>query len=170
MRSNNRPALLALVFVVSASLAASDNVPAVRSTKPLLLRGATVHTVSGADLPATDVLLKDGKTAAIGVTLVVPAGATIVDVPGKHIYPGLISAYTGMGLTELGSVRGSVDLAETGLLNPNARAQPALNADSEHIPVSRSNGILTALSVPLTTGLVAGLPLETRVRPRVYRT
>ena len=156
MRSNNLPALLALVFVVSASLVASDNVPAVRSTKPLLLRGATVHTVSGADLPATDVLLQDGKIAAIGVTLVVPAGATIVDVTGKHIYPGLISAYTGMGLTELGSVRGSVDLAETGLLNPNARAQPALNADSEHIPVSRSNGILTALSVPLTTGLVAG--------------
>ena len=156
MRSNNLPALLALFLAAAAGLGASDNVPAVRSTKPLLLRGGTVHTVSGADLPVTDVLLQDGKIAAIGVKLAVLVGATIVEVTGKHIYPGLISAYTGMGLTELGSVRGSVDLAETGLLNPNARAQPALNADSEHIPVSRSNGILTALSVPLTTGLVAG--------------
>ena len=87
MRSNNLPALLALFLAGAAGLGASDNVPAVRSTKPLLLRGATVHTVSGADLPATDVLLQDGKIAAIGVTLVVPAGATIVDVTGKHISP-----------------------------------------------------------------------------------
>jgi hypothetical protein len=146
----------ALLLVVVAGVRASDNVPAVRPAKPVLLRGGTVHTVSGADLPATDVLLRDGKIAAIGAKLAVPPGAAVVDVAGKHVYPGLISAYTGMGLTEMGSVRGSVDLAETGLLNPNARAQPALNPDSEHIPVSRSNGILTALSVPLTTGLVAG--------------
>jgi imidazolonepropionase-like amidohydrolase len=156
MRSNNLFAHSALLVFAAVGAVASDNVPAARPAKPVLLRGATVHTVSGADLPATDVLLSDGKIAAIGAKLTAPAGATVVDVAGKHIYPGLVSAYTGMGLTEFNSVRGSVDLAETGLLNPNARAQPALNADSEHIPVSRSNGILTALSVPLSTGLVAG--------------
>lgn len=156
MRSSNILTTLGLLGVVAASVCASDNIPAVRPAKPVLLRGATVHTVSGADLAATDVLLRDGKIAAIGAKLAVPAGATVVDVSGKHIYPGLISAYTGMGLTEYGSVRGSVDLAETGGLNPNARVQPALNPDSEHIPVSRSNGILSALSVPQTTGLVAG--------------
>lgn len=156
MRSSNFSALCALLLAGVVGLCASDNVPAMRPAKPVLLRGATVHTVSGADLPGTDVLLRDGKIAALGVKLAVPAGAAVVDVAGKHIYPGLISAYTGMGLTEFGSVRGSVDLAETGGMNPNARVQPALNADSEHIPVSRSNGILTALSVPLTTGLVAG--------------
>ena len=43
---------------------ASDSIPAVRPGKPLLLRGATVHTISGADLPATDVLLRDVKIAA----------------------------------------------------------------------------------------------------------
>ena len=79
----------------------------------------------------------------------------------KNKYGGPLRAHVakgfqGMGLTEFNSVRGSVDLAETGALNPNARAQPALNADSEHTPVSRSNGILKALSVPLSTGLVAG--------------
>lgn len=161
MRSSNfslRGARRAFFIVVAActTVRASDNVPAVRPAKPVLLRGATVHTVSGANLPATDVLLTDGKIAALGANLAAPTGATVVDVSGKHIYPGLISAYTGMGLTEFNSVRGSVDLAETGALNPNAHAQSALNADSEHIPVSRSNGILTALSVPQTTGLVAG--------------
>jgi imidazolonepropionase-like amidohydrolase len=156
MRSNKLSALLALLLAATIGGRASDNVPAVRPGKPVLLRGATVHTVSGADLAATDVLMVDGKIAGLGPKLTAPAGATVVDVTGKHVYPGLISAYTGMGLTEFNSVRGSVDLAETGALNPNARAQPAINADSEHIPVSRSNGILTALSVPMTTGIMAG--------------
>ena len=153
MRSNK----LFLVLALAASaVCASESIPAAKQTRPVLLRGATVHTVSGADLPATDVLLRDGKIAAIGAKLAAPRDATIVDVAGKHIYPGMISAYTGMGLTEFNSVRGSNDLSEMGTLNPNARAQSALNPDSEHIPVSRANGILTALSVPLSTGLIAG--------------
>jgi imidazolonepropionase-like amidohydrolase len=148
---------LALIFACAALTArASDSIPAARPTKPLLLRGATVHTVSSADLPATDVLIVGGKISALGAKLAAPKDAQVVDVTGKHIYPGLISAYTGMGLTEFNSVRGSVDLAETGTLNPNSRAQPALNPDSEHIPVSRANGILTALSVPLSSGLIGG--------------
>ncbi len=152
MRSHS----FAFLFAFAVSALASDSIPAARPAKPVLLRGATVHTVSGADLPATDVLLRDGKIAAIGAKLAAPAGAQIVEVAGKHLYPGMISAYSGMGLTEHNSVRGTVDLAETGALNPNARAQPALNPDSEHIPVSRANGILTALSVPLSTGLIGG--------------
>src|SRR5262245_44452875 len=123
---------------------ASDSIPAARTGRALLFRGATVHTVSGADLPATDLLVVGGKISAIGPKLAAPKDAQVIDVAGKHLYPGLISAYTGMGLTEINSVRGTVDLAETGSLNPNSRAQPAINPDSEHIPVSRANGILTA--------------------------
>lgn len=147
------PTSLALLALTAR---ASDSIPVAKPGQPVLLRGGTVHTVSGAVLPATDVLMRDGKIAAIGAKLAAPAGVTVVDIAGKHVYPGLISAVSGMGLTEHGSVRGSVDLAETGALNPNARAQPALNPDSDHIPVSRANGILAALSVPMSTGLMAG--------------
>ena len=152
MRSNKIFLCLALLALTAR---ASDSIPATRPAKPVLLRGATVHPVSGPDLVA-DVLLRDGKIAALGPKLAAPKDATVVDVTGKHIYPGLISAFTAMGLVEFNSVRGSVDLAETGLINPNVRAQSALNPDSDYIPVSRANGILTALSVPQTTGLIAG--------------
>ncbi|MEY2880927.1 MAG: amidohydrolase [Verrucomicrobiota bacterium] len=158
MRSNKFLPALACAWVAFAAFTAraSDNIPVPKPGRPVLLRGGTVHTVSGADLPATDLLMRDGKIAALGAKLAAPADATVVDVAGKHVYPGFISAFTGMGLVELNSVRGTVDLAEPGALNPNARAATALNPDSEHIPVSRSNGILTALSVPHTTGLIAG--------------
>ena len=152
MRSNKFLLLFALLAVAAHG---SDSIPASRPGKPVLLRGATVHPVTGPDLVA-DVLLREGKIAAIGPKLTAPKDATTVDVTGKHIYPGLISAYTGMGLVEFSSVRGSVDIAETGTINPNVRAQSALNPDSDYLPVSRANGILTALSVPQTTGLIAG--------------
>jgi hypothetical protein len=49
---------------------------------------------------------------------------------------------------EIGSARQTNDVAENGPINPNARTQTALNPDSEHLPVTRANGILTALAVP----------------------
>ena len=44
---------------------------------------------------------------------------------------------------------------ETGNMNPNVRAEIAVNPDSELIPVARSNGVLLALTAP-TGGLLSG--------------
>ncbi len=49
-------------------------------------------------------------------------------------------------------------MTEVGAVNPNARAQVAINPDSELLPVARANGILTALAVPKTAdGLISGI-------------
>ena len=47
-------------------------------------------------------------------------------------------------------------MIETGVINPNVRAEVAVNPDSELFPVTRSNGVLHALSVPQSNGLIAG--------------
>ena len=78
----------------------------------------------------------------------IPEGAEVIDATGKHVYPGLINAHTVLGLVEIGAVRATVDVAESGAINPNVRSITSVNPDSELIPVARSNGILTALSVP----------------------
>src|SRR5229473_5556274 len=49
----------------------------------LLLTGATVHTVSGETLAPGQVLIKDGKIAAVGRSLSA-AGATALDLKGQH--------------------------------------------------------------------------------------
>src|SRR5262249_5740413 len=67
---------------------------------------------------------------------------------GKHVYPGLVSPCTVLGLVEINSVRGTVDVAETGTINPNVRAEVEINPDSELLPVARANGITSALVVP----------------------
>ncbi len=54
----------------------------------------TVHPVTGPALVGGDVLITNGKISAIGPKLAIPAGARVIDVAGRHVYPGLIAANT----------------------------------------------------------------------------
>ena len=119
------------------------------------ITGGTVHPVSGPEIPNGTVLVVDGKITEVGVSVSVPAGAERVDASGLHVYPGMIAANTVLGLQEIGAVRATRDINEVGTLNPNARAQVAINADSELIPVARANGVLTVLSAT-GGGLLSG--------------
>ncbi|MBA3848906.1 MAG: hypothetical protein C0502_02795 [Opitutus sp.] len=148
--------LVAASLALAASAATSTVVPAKRPASPVLLRGGTVHTVSGAVLGKTDLLMADGKIAAIGPKLAAPKGAEVVDVTGRHVYPGFISANSQLGLTEIQSVRATVDTGELGEINANARTQVAINPDSDLIPVARLNGVLTANVTPLAAPAAGG--------------
>ena len=129
--------------------------PGAGRAEVVVLRGATVHPVSGPDLPGATVVLDGERIAAVGPGVEPPSGARLVDVAGLHVYPGLIDANTVLGLVEITSVSGTVDVNETGDLNPNARAEVALNADSDLLPVTRAGGVLVAMSC-LRGGLIAG--------------
>jgi len=116
---------------------------------------ATVHTISGETIEDGTVSFRAGRIVAVGRAAAPIAGGTVVDATGKHVWPGLLDANTAVGLTEIGSVAGGVDLAETGALNPAVNTAIAVNPDSELIPVTRANGVTHVLSVP-EGGLVSG--------------
>ena len=130
-------ALLALCLLTVSAFAA-----------PLALVGGTVHTVSGATIENGTIVMDGGKITAVGAGITPPADATVVSIAGKHVYPGFVSANSVLGLTEIESVRGTNDFAETGDVNPNIRSEVEINPSSELIPVARVNGITTALVVP----------------------
>jgi imidazolonepropionase-like amidohydrolase len=121
----------------------------------LVLRGATVHPVSGPDLPKADVVIRDGKIVSVGPASAAPADAKAVDLSGKHVYPSLFPPVTVLGLVEIASVRATSDFAEIGEVNPQARGDLAMNFDSELLPVARSAGILMAGVSPIG-GVVSG--------------
>ena len=147
-------AALAIAGLV-ASVRASDIIPAPAQARPIALKGATIHPVSGPEIPSGTIVFANGNITAIGVDAPVPAGSEVIDVAGKHIYPGLISANSVLGLIEISAARATVDIQESGAINPSARSISSINPDSELLPVARSNGILTALVVP-EGGLVSG--------------
>lgn len=125
------------------------------SGETVVLRGGTVHPVSGPDIVGGVVVIRGGKIAAVGAGLETPQGARVVDVSGKHVYPSLFPPVTVLGLVEISAVRATVDTSEVGEINPEARADSAMNFDSELLPVARSAGILIAGVAP-TGGIVSG--------------
>lgn len=134
---------------------ASDEVPGKPQERPIAVVGADVYPVSGPVIRGGTVVFDKGKIVAVGADVTIPSGAERIDAKGKRLYPGLFDAMSDIGLIEMGLVRQSNDRAETGSLNPNARAETAVNPDSEHFPVTRSNGVLLSLVAP-QGGVVSG--------------
>jgi imidazolonepropionase-like amidohydrolase len=149
--------LVAVLVALSAATAtlAHPEVPGPPQKQPVALVGGTVHPVSGPAMEGATLVFAGGKITALGKDVAVPDDALVVDIAGKHVYPGMLDGLTDLGLVEIDSVRGTIDQQETGSLNPNVRAIVAVNPDSELIPVARSNGVLLALTAP-SGDLVAG--------------
>src|SRR2546421_11456505 len=70
----------------------------------IAITGGTVYPVSGPKIENATVLIRDGRIAAVGTNVTVPAGATRIDAAGKWVTPGLIDGAGQMGLREIGAV------------------------------------------------------------------
>jgi imidazolonepropionase-like amidohydrolase len=117
---------------------------------------AKLVTLAGPPIEDGTVIIKDGKIAAIGASVEVPAGAQVIDAKGLQVSPGLFDPVTQMGLSEIGAVGSTVDSTETGSINPDVVAATAVFPSSEHIPVTRASGITEVLSVPGSGGFDSG--------------
>lgn len=142
---------------------AAAQVPAPAQNRPVALTGATIHTVTNGVIENGTIVFENGVITAIGTNVTVPPNAERVDASGKHIYPGLIDAYSAMGLEEIGAVDVTLDVNELGDFNPNVRAEVAVNPESRHIGTARSNGVLVTITTPgggVVSGLSAALMLD----------
>ncbi len=146
------PTLLFVLCAVPA--AAQDLVPkAAPQRAPIVLRNAVLHTVSDGVILGGSLWFDDGVIRGIvgeDGTLKLPNGAepVVVDLQGRHVFPGLISPHTTLGLVEIGMVRQTNDVDEVGDTTPEATAAVAWNPDSAAIPVARRNGVLVAAVFP----------------------
>ncbi len=120
-----------------------------------LLRGVTVHTISGQDIPNGSILVQDGKIMGVGLKLSPPKGIRIIEGKSLHVYPGMIDSASEVGMIEIDSIKETTDLAELGDFNPQLRTVVAVNPSSEHIPVTRANGITAVMNLP-RGGMIAG--------------
>jgi imidazolonepropionase-like amidohydrolase len=119
------------------------------------IRNARIVTVTGPVIERGTVVIANGKIAAVGANVQAPAGAKVIDGTNLSVYPGMIDAGSQIGLMEIGSVAGSIDVAEIGDNNANIHVDVAIHPDSSHIAVTRVNGITSALTAP-SGGLIAG--------------
>jgi imidazolonepropionase-like amidohydrolase len=137
---------LSLLTAFSFATAAMFAAPA--DDNSFLLKGATVHTMAGAPIENGSVLVRNGKIIGVGKNLTAPKDIKVIDAKGMQVYPGMIDSGTEVGLVEINSVNSTIDTTEIGKFNPELVALTAVNPESEHIPITRVNGITTVATMP----------------------
>lgn len=145
--SKNNTSIIAIIIItITTSLLQAQRVEkSVKAT--FLLKNATVHTITNGVMIA-DVLIQNEKIADLGPNLAVASNVTTIDCSGKHIYPGMIDAGTQLGLSEIEAISITNDFSEVGEFNPQMQALTAVNPNAVAIPITRANGVTTALASP----------------------
>jgi len=144
-----RRSVAAAIATLALAAPLVGQAPAVQpSSRPdtYAITGATIVPVVGARVANGTVVIRNGRIEAAGAGVSAPAGAMVIDGRGLFVYPGLIDSGDRMGLTEIGSVPGGQDTQELGQYNPQNDVITAVNPSSVHIPVTRANGVTSAVT------------------------
>lgn len=123
-----------------------------------IIKNATIHVGNGKVIENGILVTEQDKIVFVGLEKDCKLdlkGKQQIDATQGHLYPGIISLYSNIGLIEIDAVRATVDNYEIGDLNSNINAEIAYNLDSDVIPTVRSNGILITQLTPLG-GLIGG--------------
>lgn len=144
-----RRSLAAALAALALSAPLAGQAPAVQPpSRPdaYAITNVTIVPVVGGRIANGTVVIRNGRIEAAGAGVATPAGAVVLDGRGLFVYPGLIDSGDRMGLTEIGSVPGGQDTQELGQYNPQNDVISAVNPSSVHIPVTRANGVTSAVT------------------------
>ena len=151
-----------------ATAAAAEPAAPARASEgpPRLFRGARIMTAAGAILERADLLVVDGRIAAVGPDLKAPDGAVVVDVAGKTITPGIIDTHSHIGVYAAPGLVGHADGNE--MIAPNtayARAEDGYWPQDPQIERARAGGVTTAQILPGSANLFGGRSVVVRFVP-----
>ncbi|MCB0477769.1 MAG: amidohydrolase family protein [Crocinitomicaceae bacterium] len=126
----------------------------------ILFKGGTLHVGNGDVIDRALIGVENGRITLVksGLTYTIDKTEydTVIELSGKHIYPGFINTNNTLGITEIDAVRPTLDFNETGLYNPNVKTGIAFNTESEVVYTVRTNGILYTQCTP-RGGYVSGM-------------
>jgi len=115
------------------------------------ITGGKVHTVGPqGTIENATILIVDGRIAAVGDDVEVPAGAETIDAAGKIVTPGLFSPFGQLGLVEVGMSAGPSDYAQRGIqFTAGFDVADAYNPRSSLVAINRIEGVTRAVVAPM---------------------
>lgn len=119
------------------------------AAQSIAITNARIHTISGPVIERGTVVINNGKIAAVGANVSVPAGARVIDAAGKIVTPGFLDSATGLGTVEIDADDPSNDQSVTGdRITAAFNVADNLNPLSTLLPVTRVEGITRAVVAP----------------------
>jgi len=147
------------IIVVLALISATACLAQQPKTKPaqtpaasgtIVLRGGKLLTISHGVIENGVLVMRNGRIVSVGpASTQIPKDATVIDVTGMTVYPGLIDSETHLGLIEIDADRMTNDTLEASdEIMPHMHVYDAFHAETALIPVTRINGVTNAIVAP----------------------
>ena len=122
-----------------------------------LIKNGLVHDAVHRDAYKADILLADGKIAAIGSGLTAPADAAVFDADGLEVYPGFVDAHTHIGLDGYGIGYEGCDYNEMNdIWTPQLRAIDGINPRDPSLGDARRAGVTCVCTGPGSANVLGG--------------
>ncbi|MBW3628875.1 MAG: amidohydrolase family protein [Gemmatimonadetes bacterium] len=133
---------------------------------PTLIRGGTILTAAGDVIPGGQVLMVDGKIAAVGAHVDAPAGVTVVEATGKYVTPGLIDDHSHLGAGPSPAVPALANVNErTNPSTPEVWVEHSVWPQDPGFNRARAGGITTLQILPGSANLIGGRSVVLRNVP-----
>ena len=132
-----------LTLLTTAALAQSA------SHNDVLIKNATVMTVTHGNIKNGSVYIKDGKIAAVGENVTAPASATVIDAGGKYLTPGIVDSHSHIALDD--------DVNEaTSPITPHMMMKDAFDYQDKAIYRALAGGVTTSLLLHGSANMIGG--------------
>ncbi len=127
----------------------ADRKPKLKTGGNVLIRGASVLTVSNGTRPKTDVLVERGKIVKLGENLPAPAGVTVIDAAGMFVMPGIIDTHCHF------AVSGGVNEFSLSVV-PEVRVRDVVDGEDAQIFRALAGGVTTSRLLHGSANVVGG--------------
>ena len=136
------------------------------ASQPTLIRGGTVMTAAGDVIPNGQVLLVDGRIAAVGTDVNAPSGARTIDATGKFVTPGIIDTHSHLGVYPSPGVDALSNGNEaTNPVTAEVWAEHSVWPQDPGFDRARAGGITTLQILPGSANLIGGRSVTLRNVP-----
>ncbi len=119
-----------------------------RPSRTYAIRNATLHTVTAGVVENGTIVVTDGKITAIGRNVTIPAGASVIDGRGQHVFPGFIEGGASFGLQEISGIAVMGRPNDLGAIQPDLDAATALYCESAYYGTTAYNGVTMSITEP----------------------
>jgi imidazolonepropionase-like amidohydrolase len=115
----------------------------------VVIKNATVMTVTHGNIKNGSVYIKDGKIAAVGETVNAPASAIVIDAGGKYLTPGVVDCHSHIALDD--------DVNEaTSPITPHMMMKDAFDYQDKAIYRALAGGVTTSLLLHGSANMIGG--------------
>lgn len=134
----------------------ADRIPTIKTKGSCLLKGGTILTVTQGIIENGDILIKDGKIAAIGKGLTAPDGVPVIDVKGKYLTPGIVDAHSHIAMDSVNEGSDSI--------TAEVRMHDVIVPDSITMYRALSNGVTSALLLHGSANPIGGQSVVVKLK------